>query len=133
LDAEVPFHDERLANPSRVFVDLASTKANSALIDPTIRFESDADVVRQVRVGRHPNQTTRIVLDTDGVSSYSVYPLYSPYRLVIDCLRAVPAPASTPAPIPASTPALTPGSNPVRIPASNPASIPSSTRASAAS
>jgi N-acetylmuramoyl-L-alanine amidase len=91
LDTEVPFHDERLSNPSRVFVDLASTKANTALIDQTIRFESDADVVRQIRVGRHPNQTTRIVLDADGVSSYSVYPLYSPYRLVIDCLRAAPA------------------------------------------
>jgi N-acetylmuramoyl-L-alanine amidase len=90
LDAEVPFHDERLSNPPRVFLDLPSTRANAALIDQTIRFESDADVVRQVRIGRHPNQTTRIVLDADGVSSYSVYPLYSPYRLVIDCLRAVP-------------------------------------------
>jgi N-acetylmuramoyl-L-alanine amidase len=89
LDREVPFHDERLSNPARVFVDLPSTRANAALIDQTIRFESDADIVRQVRVGRHPNQTTRIVLDTDGVSSYSVYPLYSPYRLVIDCVRAI--------------------------------------------
>ena len=43
-----------------------------------------------MRVGRHPNNTTRIVLDAAGVTSYSVYPLYSPYRLVIDCVR-VPA------------------------------------------
>jgi N-acetylmuramoyl-L-alanine amidase len=98
LDAEVPFHDERLSNPSRVFVDLPSTRATAALVDRTIRFESDADVVRQVRIGRHPNHTTRIVLDTDGVSSYSVYPLYSPYRLVIDCLRRVPLRPSGAAP-----------------------------------
>ena len=39
----------------------------------------DADIVRQVRVGRHPNHTTRVVLDVAGVSSYSVYPLYNPY------------------------------------------------------
>ena len=43
--------------------------------------------MRQVRVGRHPNNTTRVVLDATGVTSYSVYPLYNPYRLVIDCVR----------------------------------------------
>jgi N-acetylmuramoyl-L-alanine amidase len=73
-----------------VFVDLPGTRPAPALIDQTLRFESDADIVRQVRVGRHPNNTTRIVLDAAGVTSYSVYPLYSPYRLVIDCVR-VPA------------------------------------------
>src|SRR5262249_28660272 len=34
-----------------------------------------------------------IVLDATGVSSYSVYPLYSPYRLVIDCVRSAKAPS----------------------------------------
>jgi N-acetylmuramoyl-L-alanine amidase len=94
LDREVPFHDERLANPSRVFVDLSSTRSNAALVDRTIRFDADSDIVRQVRVGRHPNRTTRIVLEADGVSSYSVYPLYNPFRLVIDCLRSSPSPAA---------------------------------------
>ena len=114
LDMEVPFHDERLANPARVFVDLFGTRANPALIDQTIRFQSDGDIVRQVRVGRHPNQTTRIVLDADGVSSYSVYPLYSPYRLVIDCLRAVPITTSTTPPI---TPVTAPKPAPAPLPA----------------
>jgi N-acetylmuramoyl-L-alanine amidase len=90
LDMEVPFHDERLDGPPRVFVDLPSTRANMALIDQTLRFDDDADLVRQIRIGRHPNSTTRVVLDAAGVSSYSVYPLYSPYRLVIDCLRERP-------------------------------------------
>jgi N-acetylmuramoyl-L-alanine amidase len=90
LDGEVPFHEERIQDPERVFVDLPGTRAATALVDQTIRFESDGDIVRQVRVGRHPNNTTRVVLDAAGVTSYSVYPLYSPYRLVIDCVR-VPA------------------------------------------
>jgi N-acetylmuramoyl-L-alanine amidase len=94
LDVEVPFHDERLDGPPRVFVDLPSTRAVPALVDQTIRFETDNDVVRQIRVGRHPNRTTRIVLDAGGVSTYSVYPLYSPYRLVIECVRPTPAPAA---------------------------------------
>jgi len=88
LDGEVPFRDEWIADPSRVFVDLAGTRAAQKLFDQTIRFESDADVVRQVRIGRHPNSTTRVVLDVAGVAGYSVYPLYNPFRLVIDCVRA---------------------------------------------
>ena len=87
LDGEVPFHDERIEGPERVFVDLPGTRAVTTLVDQTLRFESDGDIVRQVRVGRHPNNTTRVVLDAAGVTSYSVYPLYTPYRLVIDCVR----------------------------------------------
>ncbi len=93
LDREVAFRDERIENPDRVFVDLAGTDAARGLRDQTIRFEADSDLVRQVRLGRHPNNTTRVVLDAGGVSSYSVYPLYNPFRLVIDCLRSRPADA----------------------------------------
>ncbi|HYM23965.1 MAG TPA: N-acetylmuramoyl-L-alanine amidase, partial [Vicinamibacterales bacterium] len=87
LDGEVPFHDERIGNPERVFVDLPDTRAIPSLLDQTVRFDGDNDIVRQVRFGRHANNTTRIVLDAVGVGSYSVYPLYGPYRLVIDCMR----------------------------------------------
>jgi len=87
LDGEASFHDERITDPERVFVDLAGTRAGPGFVDRTLRFESDADIVRQVRIGRHPNNITRVVLDADGVSSYSVYQLYSPNRIVIDCVR----------------------------------------------
>jgi len=87
LDREVPFHDERIPDPMRVFVDLPGTRPIAALTDRTIRFEVDADIVRQIRLGRHPNNTTRIVLDAADVSTYSVYPLYGPFRIVIDCVR----------------------------------------------
>jgi len=121
LDREVTYHDERLADPLRVFVDLPFTRAAPELVDRTLRFESDADVVRQVRIGRHPNDTTRVVIDAVDISSYSVYPLYNPYRLVIDCVRPLPASASradvsvqpAPAgPAPLDTPAVAPGSEP---------------------
>ncbi len=118
LDGEVPtFHDERLANPVRVFVDLTSTRPAPELVDRTIRFDGDADVVRQVRLGRHPNTITRVVVDASGISSYSVYPLYSPYRLVIDFIKeptkmappAAPVRAEPPvaaAPVPATKPVV---------------------------
>ena len=38
-----------------------------ALIDQTLRFDDDADLVRQIRIGRHPNSTTRVVLDAPQV------------------------------------------------------------------
>ena len=78
LDHEVAFHEERIPIPVRVFLDLPSTRAAPALVDKTLRFDGDDDIVRQVRIGRHPNTTTRVVLDAAGVSSYSVYPL-GPY------------------------------------------------------
>ncbi len=99
MDGEVPFHEERIANPDRVFVDLPGTHVTAALRDRTIRFDGDDDLVRQVRVGRHENDTTRVVVDAASVSTYSVYALYNPYRLVIDCGRATAiAPASGPRP-----------------------------------
>ena len=94
LDGEVAFHDEHIANPERVFVDLTPARAAPGLVDQTIRFTRDDDVVRQVRIGRHPNNTTRVVLDAADVTSYSVYPLYGPFRLVIDCVRGEAGPAT---------------------------------------
>src|SRR6185312_17299965 len=98
MDREVPFHDERIADPDRLFVDLSPTQTTNALSDQTLRFTADSDIVRQVRLGRQSNRTTRIVLDAGGVSTYSIYALYEPYRLVIDCVRAA-RPAPPPPPI----------------------------------
>ncbi len=94
LDGEASFHDERIGDPDRVFVDLSGTKPAQHLADRTLRFAGDNDAVRQVRIGRHPNNTTRVVLDVGGIASYSVHPMSSPYRVVIDCVRA--ADAATP-------------------------------------
>jgi N-acetylmuramoyl-L-alanine amidase len=105
VDSEVSYHDERITGPARIFIDLPATRTAASLTDRTLRFDDDADLVRQVRLGRHPNTTTRVVLDAAGVSSYSVYPIYSPYRLVIDCTRPTPgaprsaAVATAPAPL----------------------------------
>jgi N-acetylmuramoyl-L-alanine amidase len=95
LDREVAFHDERIVGPVRVFVDLPSTRPSAALVDKTLRFDGDNDVVHQIRIGRHPDNRTRVVLDAADVATYSIYPLYDPYRLVIDCVRT-PLPTAVP-------------------------------------
>ena len=86
LDTEVAYHQEEIANPRRLFFDLKGVKAAPSLQDVSLKY--DGDVVKEVRLGRHPQNTTRVVVDLDGVSTYSVYPLYGPYRLVIDLRRA---------------------------------------------
>jgi len=86
LERETTFRDERLDGPPRVFVDLRHTRTVAALRDAALTFPDD--VVRQVRVGRPDGDTTRVVFDLQEAGRYSVYPLYEPYRLVIDFERA---------------------------------------------
>jgi N-acetylmuramoyl-L-alanine amidase len=86
LGKEVPFYDERIDGPPRVFLDLQNTRAIEPLKDAVIPFPDD--VVKQVRVGRQPKERTRVVLDLKNATSrYSVYTLYDPYRIVVDFER----------------------------------------------
>jgi N-acetylmuramoyl-L-alanine amidase len=94
LDREVPFYQERLDGPARLFFDLKGTRTVPSLVDATFRY--DSDIVRHIRLGRHPNSTTRVVLDLENVSRYSVFTLYSPYRIVIDAERSGIVPTTLP-------------------------------------
>ncbi len=85
LDAESRYRYERLENPRRVFFDLRGTRAPSSLQDAVLKFEDD--VVREIRLGRHPNNTTRVVMDMESVETCNVFTLYNPFRLVIDFKR----------------------------------------------
>jgi N-acetylmuramoyl-L-alanine amidase len=108
MDAEVVYHSERIDNPKRVFFDLKNTRPGAALQDATLKF--DDALVREVRLGRHPN-ATRVVMDMEGAESYSVFTLYDPFRIVVDFKRsAVNAPQPLPAArteVPAPDPAAT--------------------------
>lgn len=96
VDREVPFRQERLSGPARIFFDLANTTSARSLADRTVRFEDDGDVVRQIRIGQPAPDTLRVVLDATGVASCHASPLYSPYRLVVDCVREARSPIERP-------------------------------------
>jgi N-acetylmuramoyl-L-alanine amidase len=83
LDREVAYREETLDGPARIFFDLKGVEAAPELRDAVLRYPSQ--IVRQIRIGRHPESTVRVVLDLEGVGSYSTYTLYNPFRLVIDC------------------------------------------------
>jgi N-acetylmuramoyl-L-alanine amidase len=98
LDAESSYISERLEKPRRVFFDFKNVRTVPSLQDATLRFADDA--LREIRLGRHPQNTTRVVFDMEGLESYSVFTLYSPFRLVIDFQRAAPPLAVLPPPAP---------------------------------
>jgi N-acetylmuramoyl-L-alanine amidase len=137
LDGEVAYHQEEIANPRRLFFDLKNVKTVPPLQDASLKFNDD--VVKEVRLGRHPQNTTRVVVDLEGIAGYTVYPLYGPYRLVIDLRRSGVAPVATPAAVATSGPAAAPAKAiaavfappPMAAPKAEPPAMPASTVAKA--
>jgi N-acetylmuramoyl-L-alanine amidase len=97
MDRELLFHKEQLERPRRLFFDLKGAQPAPALSDASLKYPDD--VVREIRLGRRPQNITRIVIDTEGVESHSVFTLYNPYRLIVDFRRVT----SAAQPIPVST------------------------------
>jgi N-acetylmuramoyl-L-alanine amidase len=106
MDGESTYRADRLENPSRVFFDLPNTRTTVSLQDATITVGDG--LVSEIRLGRHPNNMTRIVMGLEEAESYSVFMLYNPFRLVVDFRRpgAGPGPSASPA-IPSARPAGT--------------------------
>ncbi len=90
MDGEALFRQERLDNPRRLFFDVRGARASESLQDATLKFTDG--VVRVIRLGRRPNNTTRVVMDMDGVESHSVFTLYNPYRVIVDFKGGVASP-----------------------------------------
>jgi N-acetylmuramoyl-L-alanine amidase len=112
MDRELTFRHEELANPKRIFFDLKGALPTQSLLDATMKFSDD--VVREIRLGRHPKNTTRVVLDTEGVDSYSVFTLYEPFRVIVDFKRSSAVAAGS------SARAVTPGAAPMAVSTSGP-------------
>jgi len=90
VDREVVFSSDRITNPDRVWIDLPSTS-----VAPGVSSQAGGVkgmMITGVRLGKPAAGTTRIVLDLAGAPKHSIYPLYSPYRLVIDAEGPVPPP-----------------------------------------
>ena len=116
MDREVLFRQERLDNPKRLFFDLRGAYLSPGLRAKNLNFNDD--IVKEIRLGRQPQNTTRVVMDLEGVDTYSVFTLYNPYRVVVDFRRktTINASAATTAPPPAAAP-LAPAAPPALPPA----------------
>jgi len=118
LDREVAYREERIAGPARLFFDLKGVQLTPALTDKVLTYPGD--IVSKIRVGRHPDSTVRVVLDLEEVSRYSVFTLYSPFRLVIDAERAIKRTVASPMTVAPSSivpePPLVVAASPTEIP-----------------
>jgi N-acetylmuramoyl-L-alanine amidase len=93
LDGRTQYRTERVEGPPRVLFDLSNARLGEGVPEGTLSYEGD--VARRLRIGRHPNQIVRVVLDLTGVTQYHVTTMEQPFRIVIDCQRAAAA-ASAP-------------------------------------
>ncbi|MBM3304777.1 MAG: N-acetylmuramoyl-L-alanine amidase [Candidatus Aminicenantes bacterium] len=73
-----------LRDPDRVYVDVLQAKLNPILQNQS--YPCQAGYISQVRISQKTPSTVRVVADVDfaKVLSYRVYPLFDPFRLVID-------------------------------------------------
>jgi N-acetylmuramoyl-L-alanine amidase len=88
IDGEVQYDQSRLSSPDRIFFDLKGTRLSSALLGKS--FPVEDGFLKEIRAGQFQASVVRIVLDLDKVQDYTVFPLYNPYRMVIDIRGANP-------------------------------------------
>jgi len=105
LSQEVPYTHGRVPDPDRLFFDFTNASAAQALADQLRSIATP--LVKSVRVGRPSAGVTRVVLDLEGRPKFSAFPLYGPFRVVVDVEST-----ATPPPAGGSTPSSSTGGAP---------------------
>jgi N-acetylmuramoyl-L-alanine amidase len=82
LDAEVKYEAGRVPDPDRIFFDLPDTRLASTLVGKS--FDVQDSFLKKIRVAQYDKDSTRVVLEVDGVTEYSAFLLPNPYRLIVD-------------------------------------------------
>ena len=70
----------RSGKPGRIFIDLQNARLASTMRDITI----GDGLLKGVRAGLYKPGVVRVVLDTDNIRDYKIFPLSDPARLIID-------------------------------------------------
>ena len=76
--------DPKVNKPRRFYLDLKNARVTSE-IDLTITIKDD--LLKRARAGQHTKDTVRVVLDMESIGQYKVFPLYDPFRIVVDVRR----------------------------------------------
>ena len=85
LDRDVIWETHELGKgtpgkPGRVYIDLKRTRLGKDVKDITI----GDGLLKGARVGQYKADVVRVVLDTENIKDYKIFPLSDPARLVID-------------------------------------------------
>ena len=112
LSREVVYAGERVQGPDRVFVDFTNATAAAALVQRAQKL--NGALIRGVRIGRHTTGVTRVVLELAGAPRFSTFPLYNPFRLVVDVEAESIVEPARPQPVVAAPKADPPRADPPR-------------------
>jgi len=85
LDHDVTWEAHELGKgspgkPGRVYIDINRVKLGKGVKDITI----GDGLLKGVRLGQYKQDVVRVVLDTENIKDYKIFPLSEPARLVID-------------------------------------------------
>ena len=85
LDRDVTWEAHELGKggsgkPGRIYIDLKRTRLGKSIKDVTI----GDGLLKGARVGQYKADVVRVVLDTENIKDYKIFPLSDPARLVID-------------------------------------------------
>jgi len=85
LDRDVTWEAHELGKgspgkPGRVYIDLNRTRLGTSVRDITI----GDGLLKGARVGQYKPDVVRVVLDTENIRDFKVFPLSDPARLIID-------------------------------------------------
>jgi len=105
LDRDVTWESHELGKgtpgkPGRVYIDIKHARLGKGVRDITI----GDGLLRGARVGQQKNDIVRVVLDTENIKDFKVFPLSEPARLIIDVRGERPAEISRLEPVISSAP-----------------------------
>ena len=73
--------DPKLKKPRRLYLDLEGTRVSSE-IESSIPIKDG--LLQRARAGQYTNDKVRVVLDIDSINRHKIFPLYDPFRIVVD-------------------------------------------------
>jgi N-acetylmuramoyl-L-alanine amidase len=86
LTAEADFKQGEAKSPDRVFIDIAQSRLNAALVGKPLSV--GLGLLQQIRVGQYDASTVRVVLDVGDSGKVTSFALHDPERLIIDVVSA---------------------------------------------
>ena len=100
LQGEVQYEAHRLSDPERIYFDLHGTSLAHGLFGKTI--EVGDPMLARVRIAQPRKGVSRVVLETNAASDFSVSLKSNPYRLVVEIRKRVKADTNSVSAVPES-------------------------------
>lgn len=90
------YSSAELKDPDRIYVDIYQARLNPILHGKT--FTAKCDYLREIRIAQKTSTTVRVVAEIDPakIERYQVFPLFDPFRVVIDIYPKEAAPGAPP-------------------------------------